>query len=75
MTEHDVFEPLEAIGIELGAQSRFADDRIAEHDVALQNTFAGAFGTKCPFVFGDFPRVVDEHAGHRQTRVDFAVEW
>ena len=74
MAEHDVFEPFEALGIELGAQTGFADELVAEHDVALENSAAAALGREGALVFDGFSRVVHEDAGHREVGVDFGIE-
>lgn len=43
MREDDVFEAFEEVWFEIGDDSGFADDAIAEDDVALEDTCLGAF--------------------------------
>ena len=75
VTQHDMFESFEPIGIEMGHDASFADNGITEDNVTLQNALAGTAGAQSAFIFGHFPRVMDQDSGDDQVGVGFRVEW
>ena len=74
VAEHDVFEALEQVGIELRLDAGLADELVAEDDVALQDAPAALRRDKFALVFDDLAGVVHEHAREREVGVDLRVK-
>ena len=73
VTEDDVLEALEALGIEFGFQAGLAHQLVAEDHVTLENAAPTAFRGQRAFVLNGFAGVVEEYPRHRQIGVDFGV--